>query len=126
MKMPRLINSRCDAFKVWFGPLAKSMEDHVYASHYFIKHVPVPNRPALLDTLVRDGLKYFSTDFTAFESHFTRQVMEACEFQLYDWMLGRERGRYVAKVLGGTNKMHTRTGVDCSVEARRMSGEMTT
>ena len=47
---------------------------------------------------------------------------------MYDYLLQEypEDARFLKKVLGGVNKMKTRTGIKASVKATRMSGEMNT
>lgn len=130
-KHARLINSRCDRFKVWCGPLFKAIEERVYDTAgpiRFIKHVPVVDRPALISALPK-GMRCYSTDFTSFEKHFTADVMENIEMVLYDYMLPflskAERGQLHA-VLTGVNEVRCRSGFRAKVKARRMSGEMCT
>lgn len=126
-KHGRIINSRKDVFKVFAGPRFKAIEDAVYQLPEFIKHVPVPDRPALIAGMKQAGMKYFASDYTAFESHFTRQLMDACEFELYSHCLQNDNnGKFIMEVIGGLNIMSTRTGVTAMVTARRMSGEMCT
>jgi len=126
-KHARMINSRSDAFKVWSGPMIKAIEMEVYQDHHFIKHVPVPERPALIRALKRAGLYYQATDFTAFESHFIPEVMNAIECQLYRWCLANCPGvDLLCNTLTGINRMKTRFGLKATVEGRRMSGDMCT
>lgn len=129
-KFMRWINSRVDKVKVWFGPLMKTVEHIIFIRPEFIKHVPVPERPSILRTLVGPFRRYLLTDYTAYESHFTEQIMLACEVRLYRHVLGHlvtsdELDRMVA-VLTGDNHLATSLGVKCTVKARRMSGEMCT
>jgi len=126
-KHARMINSRHDAFKVWSGPRFKAIEDAVYALPEFIKHTPVPERPGKIRALRQAGRKYYQTDFTAFESHFTPEVMRAVECELYTHCLANDKDAiFLCNVLCGENRMSTRTGVRASVKARRMSGDMCT
>lgn len=126
-KQARMINSRCDAFKVWSGPMFKAIEDEVYRLKPFIKHVPVPDRPALIAGLRQAGSFYYATDYTAFESHFVPEVMEALEIQLYKHCLGAGPDtRFLCRTLLGKNRMRTRNGIRATVDARRMSGDMCT
>lgn len=127
-KHMRMINSRSDAFKVFAGPYISAVEDVVY-THFpeFIKHVPVPERPAKVDALRRDGCNYYQTDFTAFESHFVPAVQDCCENALLRHCLKGWRGaHFVCKTNSGTNRMRTRSGCSASVEGRRMSGDLWT
>jgi hypothetical protein len=114
-------------FKVFSGPFFKSIEAKVYALPYFIKHVPVPDRPALISAMEGPGRRYISTDFTAFESHFTPEVLEAVELRLYRYMLGnRKETEVICSTIAGVNHGRTRQGVSFEVRGRRMSGDMCT
>lgn len=126
-KHARMINSRSDAFKVWSGPRFKAIEKVVYNIPEFVKHIPVPERPARIRELMKPGWKCFATDFTAFESHFVAELMKACECQLYKHCLKNDvHADILVNTLMGTNEMRTRTGIRASVKARRMSGDMCT
>lgn len=130
-KHARAINSRSDAFKCAVGPIFKLIEEQVYQHEAFIKHVPVADRPAyIMRMLHREGAKYFATDYTAFESLFVRELMVACEFELYSYMTqhlpaGAEFMRLVTTVLGGKN-LCVFKDFKVMVDATRMSGEMCT
>lgn len=128
-KHARMINSRSDSFKVFSGPLFKAIEDEVYKHAAFIKHVPVPERPALIDALRRSGRSYINSDFKAYESHFTAEFMMSCELKLYRYCLIGMSASVVDTLcnsLMGVNKMSLRNGMKASVVARRMSGDMCT
>jgi len=127
-KHARMINSRCDAFKVWSGPMFKSIEEQVYQIGNFIKHVPVADRPACIKELKQAGRKYYQTDFTAFESHFVAELMDACECELYRGCLSDypSDAKWLCDAICGRNNMSTRTGIKAVVKARRMSGDMCT
>jgi len=130
-KHARLINSRHDRFKVWCGPFFKAIEEQLYHTNgpiKFIKTVPVEDRPALIAALPK-GLGCYSTDFTAYEKHFTAEVMHNIEFVLYRYMmpfLSREELNVLFSTLAGRNEISSRSGFRANVEARRMSGEMCT
>jgi len=130
-KHARAINSRSDVFKCAVGPIFKLIEEQVYRHKAFIKHVPVADRPDyIMSYLHREGGKYIATDYTAFESLFVRELMEACEFELYSYMTqhlpaGGEFMRLVTEVLGGFN-LCVFKDFKVMVEATRMSGEMCT
>lgn len=89
-KHARGINSRTDAVKCYCGPLFKAIEQQVYDTERmpeFIKHVPVPERPDyIMNMLYVEAGQYVATDYTAFESHFVKMIMENCEFVLYEYM----------------------------------------
>jgi hypothetical protein len=139
-KHARGIYARDDAAKITFGPWFKAIEEVIYEfedeykSKPFIKHVPVRDRPKyMFERLFMDGAKYIATDYSSFEAHFTKEIMEACEFVLYEHMLsgvcgGEEILDLMKEVLTGTNKIYNRfvDGLFGTCEARRMSGEMNT
>jgi len=108
-KFPRIINARCDEFKVVVGPIFKLIEEQLYKHPAFIKHVPVCDRPAYITERLQGSTGvYIATDYTSFEALFTRHMMEAVEFELYDYMTsmlpeGPMFRELVHKVLGGTN-----------------------
>jgi len=123
-----MINSRSDAFKVWSGPLFKAIEEVVYQMPEFVKHIPVPERPAAIAHMKKANRNYYQTDFTAFESHFTPEMLMVCECQLYSHCLSNypDDANFINGVISGTNRMRTRTGVHAQVRGRRMSGDMCT
>ncbi len=130
-KHARAINSRHDYFKCRVGPIFKAIEKVVYKHPSFIKHVPVKDRAKyIFDMLFVPGAKYIATDYTAFESLFVKELMEACEFELYDYMTSKlpchaEFMDLCYGVLAGSNECqfkHFKT----TVPATRMSGEMCT
>lgn len=127
----RWINARRDAFKCYAGPWIRAIEKEVFKLKWFIKKIPVADRPKYIqERLFRLGAKYFSTDFTTFEAIFTKELMENCEFQLYDYMLQNVPGgpdfcEVLKRALGGINKV-TSKWFTIFVEAIRMSGEMST
>jgi hypothetical protein len=127
LKLARMINSRVDAAKVFIGPRAKAVERVVYALDAFIKHTPVADRPALIATLRKSGCRYYLSDYTAFESHFTAEFMDICECELYRHVLKNdEHVQLMCRILTGQNLLSTHTGVRCKLAARRMSGDMVT
>jgi len=108
----------------------KSIEKEVFALSYFIKKVPVSERPALIRSYVVEGEYGFSSDYTAFEAHFTRDLMRAVEFELYSYMTKRLPCHSwfmdaCHNVLAGKNHCSYRD-FSIDVEATRMSGEMCT
>jgi hypothetical protein len=128
IKYARTINSRTDRFKVWAGPLAKAIEERVFALPYFIKHVPVVDRPTVINALKKAGLIYAEWDFSSFEKHFRKKIMEAIEFELYRFMLpavSDDDISFLTGVLGGKNVLNFQLG-RATILARRLSGEMFT
>lgn len=130
-KYARGINARSDFFKVFSGPPFKAIEKALFSKIYFIKKVPVADRPRfIMETLFKTASVYLATDYTAFESLFTPELMHACELRLYKYMMkelpgGPEWYRNVEKVLTGTNVCHYKD-FTVWVDGTRMSGEMCT
>jgi len=130
-KHARGINARHDVFKCTVGPYFKLIENVLYQHPAFIKHIPVPDRPEYIkEMLYVLGGQYIATDYTAYESHFTAEMMESCEFQLYDYMTKNlpEHDKFMAlcrDVIAGTNLCQYKM-FDVLIEATRMSGEMCT
>ncbi len=131
-KFPRGIYSRSDAAKCLFGPLVQSVSKRLFSMHWFIKKIPVADRPvAIYDKLFKPGSRYIYTDYTSFEAHFTADLMECCENQLFKHAtskLGGDPG-VIASLMAAT-----KTGIqniifktfNVKMEAGRMSGEMDT
>jgi hypothetical protein len=130
-KHGRGINSRSDQFKCLVGPIFKLIEEVVYKDHHFIKHVPVAKRPEYIrDLLLAEGVRYFASDYTAFEALFVRELMEACEFELYLFMTEHLSEfqwfkSICEEVLAGENICNFKT-FKVVLQAVRMSGEMCT
>lgn len=130
-KHARVINSRPDVFKVWFGPICKSIETVVYrlknsdGQPYFVKNLIPEERKHRILNLTNNKF-IFSTDYTAFESHFTPEIMDCLEFQLYHYFMNESDYEYLKRVIGGRNKMRFRNGFKAECDGRRMSGEMST
>lgn len=131
-KYPRPIQSRSDYIKPHFGMWFKAIEEKVYSNPYFIKHVPVDQRPQyIMDHVYNPNASvYFATDYTAFESQFVKELMLNVEIQFYKYMTqyvpGHEGFWWLCdNVLAGVNNCHFNS-FDFQIEATRMSGEMCT
>lgn len=132
-KYHRMINSRADAFKCVYGPLAKALEKEIYKHPAFIKKVPVSERPHyIMENVYRpDAKEYYASDYTSFEANFTPQLMAAVENQMIEYMTSRlpdqAKWAWIGKhVIAGTNKCSNGLGFTTYVRGTRMSGEMTT
>lgn len=130
-KAARGINSRTDEFKIRVGPVFKLIEQVLFSRKEFIKHTPVDERAQeIKDNLFQAASHIIGTDYTSFESLFTKEFMEACEFQLYEYMTQNiddtDWIKIVKEVLGGDNYCLFRDKFTIRVPATRMSGEMCT
>jgi hypothetical protein len=135
-KNPRIINSRVDVAKCFFGPVVQAVSDKLFSLDWFIKTVPVPDRPVVIrDALLSVGAEtdYVFTDYTAFEAHFVKTVMEVTQVELFKFMLGGAHisddqknwlDLYVATMTGRNHLIMK--FVDIKLTAVRMSGEMDT
>lgn len=142
MKPARSINARHDLLKCMLGPLVQAIEKDVFMHPSFIKKIPMNERPkyilaimaSILPIIVEgdDGLlKGMASDYSAFESLFTLDLIRACERKLIVYMLGggkvaQKFANIIDTVCYGTNRNRYSSGLKVSVEAKRMSGEMFT
>lgn len=130
-KAARCINSRTDRFKIYSGPLFKKIEEELFAMPWFIKHVPVPDRPQfILDRLYQEGATYVATDYTSFEGLFDPEIQKICEMQLYRHMTKNIAGSdewcdTIEEALTGTQTCMSRS-LNITVKGARMSGDMCT
>jgi hypothetical protein len=130
-KHARLINARHDVFKCYVGPTFKCIEKELFKLPWFIKNIPVRDRPSYIkDYVGKLGSIYSITDYTAFESLFVGELMQNCEFVLYDYMTQNlpnhgEFMRTCNEILAGQNECISNM-FKVTVEATRMSGEMCT
>jgi hypothetical protein len=130
-KTPRGIHPESEAMKVRMGPIFKAIENVVYQLRWFVKHMPVQERPAfILDNVDREGWIKIFTDFSSFEAGFNPLVQQSIEFPMYFHML-RNCPQQLAimkaysKICCGVRHVAYQD-VKCDVRARRMSGQMCT
>lgn len=101
----------------------------VYACPYFIKHVPVADRAALLCSRLGRSIFNMASDYTAYEKHFT-QLVYLVEMLLYKHMLQRvPQAKWIVQmidaILRGINTCFFKF-LTAEIPAGRMSGEMNT
>lgn len=137
MKAARMIYARDDYAKVFFGPLIKAIEKHVYdcpdlhGSTPFIKHIPVSERAEYItNRLERAGMRYVVSDYSSFECHFSKSKMKSTTFPMYKYMFqghaeGLSKIKIFLQMVSGTNHCSTKF-FNATVAASRMSGEMDT
>lgn len=129
-KFPRGIFSRSDTFKTLVGPVFKRIEEQVFSLPYFIKKIPVKDRPKEMKNRFSSYSWFAAADFSSFEAHFTRPVMEAIEFVMYKFMVQFLPCAawfiiMLYEVLAGDNHCHFKY-FSFIIEATRASGEMCT
>lgn len=130
-KHDRAISARRDEAKTILGPFFQPCYDELKKHHSIIKDVPVKDRPGYISEILEiPGGKYISTDYTAFESHFTRDIMHNVEFVFYKYMLQNVPDkkyfyRLLDEYLAGRNNCQFKR-FNLKIDATRMSGEMNT
>lgn len=130
-KYPRGIWARQDAFKAICGPIFRAIEEKVFKLPYFIKKIPKSERAAyIIQYIQQEGYSYQCTDYTSYESLFTTDLMEVCEFELYRFMLQHHTDQLTKlqmlfTIIGGINVVEN-VFFTFVVLAKRMSGEMNT
>lgn len=103
----------------------------IYEQPEFIKKIPVRDRPKYIqERLWKVGGRYIATDYSSYEAHFIAEVMEHCEFVLYEYMLANVTGglfvlSVMREVLQGVNVIKNKF-LKALIRSRRMSGEMNT
>lgn len=105
------------------------MEEVIYSHPAFIKHVPVRDRANYVDEYIyAPGHVYMATDYSQYESHFTKEIMEHIEFVVYTHLMSNNTNnnfQQCLKILSGTNECSFRA-FKVALSATRMSGEMNT
>lgn len=126
----RSINSRSDAFKAETGPMFKKIEEKVFCKKEFIKKIPNNERARyIMDNVYTVGGTYVCTDYTSYESSFTKEIMSNIEYVVYKYIAGdhpdwNKFDEYYQAILG-QNKIQYRN-FNAKIDATRMSGEMNT
>jgi len=131
-KHARAINSRTDEFKATVGPIFQLISNKIFALDWFIKKIPINERPDyILDRLGRLTEKFRTTDYTSFEAHFTKEMKTDCEFLLYEYMVqnlpeGKQWLDLVKRSGAETDNNIFFKQFSMKINAKRMSGEMDT
>lgn len=127
----RGIWARSDIAKGIMGPFFRIIEKKLFSLPYFIKKVPKNERPKYINDFMNSNILNFQgTDYTSFESLFTTDMMDDCEFELYRYMSAMNPKaqlicRYIFRILATTNIAKNKF-FTVRVDAKRMSGEMNT
>jgi hypothetical protein len=129
-KPSRFINARKDAAKIVLGPIVKKIEALAYEHYSFIKHTPVTERVDKIISVLGTKGPFYVSDYSAFESLFTRELFETCEMPFYEHMLSEHPDRdnimqLFRSIMLGKNNMVSKHA-NMIVNNRRMSGEMNT
>lgn len=131
-KYARTINSRSDTFKALAGYTAKAMEHVVYdlsspIGKHFIKHVPDHHRSKyIMEHVYHPGGFYAQTDFSSFENTIGYDQQQACEMQLYQWLLRDSPDALALMQAQLTKNSLNFRNFSIKMRPMRMSGELTT
>jgi hypothetical protein len=131
-KHARAINSRSDQFKCQTGPIFQLISDELFKLPWFIKKIPVRDRPQyIIDRCYRTGQWYLTSDYTSFEAHFDSEVMMDCEMRLYKHMTanlaeGEDFMALLEEYFCNHENYIMFKNFTISIQAKRMSGEMCT
>lgn len=127
-KEGRAINSRSDRWKAYCGRYAKAVEDEVYKLPQFIKHTPVPERPAVIMECDLANTTKHENDYKSYEAHFVPTLMRICEFKVYRRVLANHPQfcAHNERAMAGKSKLVFGDVGSAVVEGRRLSGEMFT
>jgi len=132
----RVINSPSDIAKLRFGPVIAKIEEVVYKKKWFIKKVPVPQRPAFLMKMkenLTEKIDMTDSDFSSFECSFTSYIKEGIEFVFLWHMIQHLPGavQYMAdfrRWCGGSmgTTLRNKNFRIHMADVSRFSGELTT
>jgi hypothetical protein len=87
-KQSRGICGRHNAIKARYGPLVASVEKAVYHCKYFVKHMSPTERAKEIHARLSKSGRILENDYSTFEASFSPELMDACECQLMEYMLG--------------------------------------
>jgi len=132
MKYVRVINAREDAFKLLCGPIFALIGERVGKLKEFVKYIPVAERPKVIsERLSTVYSKYFSSDYSSFEAHFNKDLMNNCEMIMYKYMIEKLHSSDKRMFLDALSQLDNENKIKFSnlivvIMAKRMSGEMNT
>lgn len=130
-KHARGINARSDYAKCLFGPIFSLIEKEIFKHPAFIKKIPKPERAKyIMEKLYAFNALYASTDYSSYEGHFVKYVLQAIERPLYEYMTQalpehKEFMDMYDKYILGINDIVFNL-FKVKIEATRMTGEMNT
>lgn len=128
-KHVRGIYSRHDDYKVRVGPFFQKFGDIIFKKPWFIKKIPVNDRPQAMKDKFGDDPNLFATDFSQYEATFVKELMSV-ELIVYRFLLQNnphkdEIIRLIVKGMMSTNVIEFYKWT-CRLMCKRMSGEMST
>lgn len=127
LKNVRCINGPEDRWKVYVAAIIHAVEKRVCSLKYFAKYIPVKDRARVIyERLSSFPGPYYVTDYTSFEASFVGEVLDACEGELYRYMMVdfEEMEDIVAQMIGKHTCKYR--GFTVVVPGTRMSGDSNT
>nr|WDS50660.1 MAG: nonstructural protein [Riboviria sp.] len=128
-KHVRGIYSRHDDYKCRVGPFFQKLGDIIFSKKWFIKKIPVNDRPKWIMDKFGNQHNIFCTDFSQFEATFVDKLMSV-ELIVYRFLL-RKHPRHdeiiktIVSGMTGKNNIQFYSWI-MNVSCKRMSGEMNT
>lgn len=126
-KEARIINSRTDAAKAYFGGYISKVQELVMKEH-FVKHKTPSEIAEHMYEISKRYPYVYETDYSSFEGSFTQELMQGIELELFRHVL-REYPQvvtYLESCYSGCNKLVFNKRYKCKFKGSRMSGDMWT
>jgi len=128
-KAPRGIYARSDECKIDIGQIVSAIEERMYQLPYFIKHIPVKDRPEYIKRLIGHCKLFLGSDYESFEGSFRKEVQEAVENIMFEYFTRglTEHADFMEymREYQGERDVHFHD-VSIRIAGLRMSGEMHT
>lgn len=131
-KEVRVISSRNDRFKCYFGPFIKAVEKRIYKLPFFFKNIKEEDKiKTILDRMDHPGARFMESDYTSYEASFHNLLMQATSGELYRHFyrripVARKIMATYMKAMVGLNRCRFRNGIHVAINAVRMTGELDT
>jgi hypothetical protein len=87
-KQSRGICGRTNVIRARYGPLIMAIEDKIYKSKYFVKHMTPKERSVVISERMNQVGRVLENDYSTFESSFASEIISAVECQLFRHCLG--------------------------------------
>lgn len=124
-KDPRAIQARKDSYKARAGPWVAALEERcLQVVDFLVKKLNDEERAKKVAELKTRASNIVELDFTRFDRHCSKQLLEATEHLVYDVVLPKEIAALMHKQLH--NNCKTANGVTYQVQGSRMSGDVNT
>lgn len=108
-----------------FGPIIKSIEKVLYKLPFFIKHVPVNERPQYIEKMIAGPGRVVATDYSSYEASFTPPFCLAIEYEIYYFVANGFIAEIICKSFYLFNTCIFRE-FRIRILAKRMSGDVNT